>query len=307
MSNPLENKGIVKLGDKAQADTSKVVVVGTARGGTSLVAGVLYHLGIFMGKNASAPVFEDIDLSGYFESGDLVLAKKLVNDYSSDHSICGWKRPSSINYLETVDKIFEKPAYIFIYKDIVSIAQRNAISMLAEVTSGMNRAIEEYSRSLSFIRNNSSYSLLVSYEKVLSNPSLFVDSVIDFCDLKVPEDTRNNAIDFITPNPAEYLDKSRITQIKGRLDGFNNRTISGWARYTNPSVSVPVVVDIFINDVPLCTVEANRFRADLNTKYLSNCAFEYVIPSSVILNIGDVLKAKASGEASDLNNSPQTI
>src|SRR5690606_39609224 len=136
MSDALVNKGITIVGVH-KSETKPITVIGTARGGTSMIAGVLTKLGVFMGDRALPPVFEDMKLSEAMESKDLKKAQRIVAKYNEKHAKWGWKRPSSIEYLDEVDNVLLSPAYIFVFKDVFSIAQRNSISMLSEVLPGM--------------------------------------------------------------------------------------------------------------------------------------------------------------------------
>lgn len=145
MSESLINKGVAVVGSP-QRDHAPIVVVGVARGGTSMVAGSLAHLGIFMGAQSSAPVFEDVRLSTLFEQKDFEGVQALAEQYTQKHGLWGWKRPSSVEYLDDVDRLLNQPRYIFVYKDIMSIAQRNAISMLSELVSGMERPVRQYKK-----------------------------------------------------------------------------------------------------------------------------------------------------------------
>ncbi len=308
MSKSLINKGVVTIGDRSTVNASRVVVVGPARGGTSLVAGVLHHLGVFMGDLAAGPTFEDPKISHCFESLNKESAKKLIQEYSACHTVWAWKRPSSINYLGLVDELFEKPMYIFIFKDVLSISQRNAISMLEDVSTGIKLAHNEYGKSIDFIAENECYALLVSYEKALAYPSAYVDQVIDFCNLKVTVSQRNDAISFITPNPEEYLDESRITKTKGRLDFLSkDKVIFGWATFAHPSKSEVVSVNIYLNNDKIATVKANVFRDDVNKKIGRSCCFEYRLPHNLDIKQGDMIRARAVGEFGDLKNSPLVV
>jgi hypothetical protein len=67
MNNTLINNGVLVIGDADLAKTNATVVVGTARGGTSMVAGAMVKLGINMGDQATSPVLEDIKLSESFK------------------------------------------------------------------------------------------------------------------------------------------------------------------------------------------------------------------------------------------------
>src|SRR5690606_35983563 len=104
MVEELINKGVTEVGHNtggmcADGKPRPVVVVGTARGGTSMIAGALHHLGVFTGDKSHPPVYEDVRLAAAFEAGDLAEARKIAAEYSQRGSRRAWKRPSSINYL----------------------------------------------------------------------------------------------------------------------------------------------------------------------------------------------------------------
>lgn len=304
MIEALVNKGVTIVG-KQKSEKSPIVVVGTARGGTSMVAGALVKLGVFMGDLAIAPVFEDLRLSKAMESKDFLTAKQIASEYGEKHPRWGWKRPSSIEYLDDVDSVLGSPAYVFIYKDILSIAQRNAISMLSDILPGMEVALRKYGMSLEFLRKNNPYAMLVSYDKAVAYPESFVLSLIKFCRLSPSEQQINDAVAFITPNPAEYLDATRITKAYGRLDGFSLRIIFGWARLAHSRT--PAEVMLYLNDQPIATVKADKPRPDLKEKFGQDCAFVYELPEEIALKPGDRLRARVVNDVRDLNNSPIEI
>jgi len=301
MSNTLINNGVVVIGNADLAKTNATVVVGTARGGTSMVAGAMVKLGINMGDQATSPVFEDIKLSESFEQNNLADALSIVQEYSKAHKQWGWKRPSSIDLLSEVEQVFGTPRYIFIYKDILSIANRNSISMLADLLPGMHQALAQYAKTLDFLRSRPCYAMMISYEKVMNNPSNFINELIHFLNIEPTGDQVQGALDFIVPNPAGYLDASRITKADGRLDGFSGRKVYGWARLVHSKKHA--TVEIYINDIRIGLVDANVPRQDLLDIYGENCAFEYEIPLELSVFDGDVIRARVSNEVCDLENS----
>ena len=120
----LINSGICVVGHKPK-DLRPIIVVGTARSGTSMIAGSLDSLGVFMGDQAKPPVYEDVKLSDAIEAKNIQLSKEIIADYTSRKKLWGWKRPRSLNYLVGIDKLFNKPCYIFVFKDLLSICLRN--------------------------------------------------------------------------------------------------------------------------------------------------------------------------------------
>ena len=74
----LKKEGVLALNRPHSALPEKtVVVLGVARGGTTMVASVLQSLGVFMGDKLG-PVLEDVTLSRAVESRDIQQLKELV-------------------------------------------------------------------------------------------------------------------------------------------------------------------------------------------------------------------------------------
>jgi hypothetical protein len=301
MSEELINKGITILGE-AKKTKRPIVVVGAVRGGTSMIAGALAKLGVFMGDCAFPTVYEDKRLSEVFEKNDIDCAKSIINEYTSKFEKWGWKRPSSIDYLDIVEKTMDSPSYVFIFKDVLSIAQRNSISMHSEVFYGMQTALNQYGNALKFLRENNLHVLLVSYEKAVAYPENIVEALISFYSLSPTEQQYTEAVNFISPSPISYLDESRITKAEGWLDGLSGRRIFGWARYIHDKKLAKV--KLMLNGKVLGTVEASQPREDIEKKYGTSCAYFFDLPEGVDIKKGDEIRARVTDEVKDLENSP---
>lgn len=114
-NDALINKGIVIVGEPDSSKVSPIVVIGTARGGTSMVAGVLSRLGVYMGDRANHPVYEDVRLSEAFEKKQIARFKHIVEEYSMKHTHWGWKRPSTIDHLSEVNSLLSPSGSIYLY------------------------------------------------------------------------------------------------------------------------------------------------------------------------------------------------
>lgn len=301
MNNTLINNGVVVIGDPIFASRNTTIVVGTARGGTSMVAGAMAKLDIYMGDKARSPVYEDTRLSECFEKNDILGAKDIAEEYSKTYKEWGWKRPSNIDRLSEVFELVSGARYIFIYKDVMSIANRNSISMLSDLMPGMQRALDQYAKTLEFLRTRPMHAMLVSYEKVMREPANFVGELISFLNIEPTKEQVQGAIDFIAPNPADYLDISRITKAEGRLGGVFGKKVYGWARLVHSKKNA--IVEIYINDIKVGLTEANIPRQDLFEKYGQNCGYEYELPSELSVFEGDVIRARVVNEVRDLANS----
>lgn len=262
----LENKGFAFLNaDKINAEKRQIIVIGTARGGTSLVAGSLHHLGIYTGDKSHPPVFEDVLLSEAFENDDLALAKNIAERYTNEHDVWAWKRPAALNYLDKIELAIPNPFFIFIFKDIFAIANRNNISMQSNIGKGLHNALADYIKIVEFVSNTTRPIMLVSAEKALQNKESFVDALIEINkDIRDYSGNRKKAIEFITPNPSSYLDVTRTSKSIGSVDILNRKSVGGWAKSVHHNK--PVKVEIYADGKLLKVIEANNFRQDLMDK-----------------------------------------
>lgn len=96
IQNKMRNKGHHIINPPEQAsETKTVIVLGCARSGTSMIAGVLHHLGVSVGRRHDDATFEDIDLSLAFENHKFDEAESIIAEYNEAHDVWAWKRPGT--------------------------------------------------------------------------------------------------------------------------------------------------------------------------------------------------------------------
>lgn len=301
----LSNIGISYIGDEEVLEEEKktLIVVGIARGGTSLIAGALDCLGVFTGEESAGPVYEDKKLAKAFESDDIESVIEIVSKYNI-HDLWAYKRPSSINHLREIDEMFRNPIYLIVFKDIFSIANRNKISMKSDIVHGLNRAHDDYAKVLSFISANNLNAFLFSYEKVMTNKDKFVDTLIRIIGKNnVSDEQEEVAKKFIEPNSKAYLDASRITKSIGRIGSIEKKRIIGWAKYLYSNK--PATVDLYINNEFISSKVAKDFRQnvlDLGQHPTGNCGYYFDLEDDQ-LHDGDIVTVKVQDDVLFLNGS----
>ena len=301
----LNNNGVQYIGnmDVVKEEKKTFVVIGVARGGTSLLAGCLDHLGLFTGDKSCKPVFEDVKLANAFENNDLESAKTIISEYNIKHDIWAFKRPSSIDYLYQLNSLLRNPIYLFVFKDIFSISKRNTISMKMGTIQGLKKAHNDYTKILNFIGKEKINAFLFSYEKIMSNREFFIETLIGMLDEKnIKDEKKLEALSFIEPNPKEYLDASRITKSIGRIGKIKPNKIIGWGKYLNSDN--PALAELYINDKLIDTKIANEFRQHLaDSKKHGTGNFGYTFHLETLLHDGDKVAVKLSDDVIYLNNS----
>ena len=306
--NLLINTGMLEMNKSQHNSPEKtVVVLGVARGGTTMVASVLEALGVPMGEKLG-PVKEDVELSQAIESGDIYRFNQLINTRNSTYPIWGWKRPAAVEHSEIWEASLRNPYIIAIFRDPFAIANRNRISMLSDVFKNMENSISHLDMLVQFLQKQRHPTLLCSYEKAITAPEAFVQAVDNFLQL----DAQNRweyALHQINPESREYLESSRITQSQGELETVNQKFCSGWAFYPNiPSRHAKV--DLLLNGTLVETVMANRLRGDIKEGGVHPtgiCGFKYEWPMDMRPKMGDQVSARVSGDNISLPGSPKPV
>lgn len=304
----LYNKGVFAINEQDSAPEQRtIIVLGAARGGTSMVAGALHHLGVPMGEGLSA-VYEDVALSSAIEENREGDVDALIAARNAMHPVWGWKRPSAISHRSAWEGKFLNPRFVVVFRDPFAIANRNRISMLSDVVANMRAALGHLESMIGFLEVTSEPILLVSYEKAMADPEHFVEQLRKFVGLSedVPIDA---AVRFIQPNPEAYLRGSRITNAKGVLDRAEGRRIAGWAMLVQ-APNLVAKIRICINDEREYVLPANIYRKDVQEKGLhptGRCGFLLELPADQPLVAGDVVSARVEGDIRDLVRSPLVI
>lgn len=307
------NSGIAHLGHLAPQAQTTLVVLGTARGGTSAVAGALDRLGLYTGALSSGPVFEDVNLASAIESGEAERARTVIDTYNADYPVWAFKRPRLLYHVQDVHSLFRNPVYIVVFRDVFAAAQRTQISGGVDIFLTMDKLLADNGRIIDFLESTQPNALLVSYEKLMANPALLVDRLIELLPAPVTASARQAAIDFIQPAPEDYLDATRTTKASGAITGIDHDRVEGWARYNFP-LKPAAELELNINDETMATTVADLATASLGRCAQQpadipedlGCGFRFVLPEGS-LNSGDTVSVRASEDIGPLENCPLQV
>jgi hypothetical protein len=171
-----------------------LVVMGSYRGGTSMVAGILRLLGVFMGYNLGRTNNEDLDFQ---EERDFSPLGPHIQRRNAEFGVWGWKFPGSLGYIETVLPQLRNPHFLIICRDPVAIAQRE--HLLGNYTFGeaLRLATLHQFKLLTFTYRTPHPVFLISYERSLRGKSGFVRDLAAFAHLPVTEERSETISSFI--------------------------------------------------------------------------------------------------------------
>lgn len=192
-------------------------VLGVPRGGTTMVAGMLQKLGIFMGQQMT-PDREDSEFIthrgnfGIFtvrndpaQASYLKRIAAVIATRNQRQSVWGWKDPIAVFYLPAIVPLLRNPHYVFITRDLGAVAQREVAEagtpdgehLLAQ----MRRISVSNSMIVEFITTTRAPTLMISYERALSRPEAVAEAMLAFTGRQDPGFVEWSR-DFIRPRKA---------------------------------------------------------------------------------------------------------
>jgi hypothetical protein len=284
-----------------------VLVMGVPRGGTSMVAGAVSKLGVFMGPEFKiAPFYENPELEICAKTKKKIEAKKIILGYNELYPTWGFKvLPRGWSFW-LFKPMFREPVYIVVFRDILAIANRRAVSLDKSLLKEMFVSNWHNLCLLLFLAFTKRPTLILSYEKALLSPEDFVKGLAKFLEInnhsKIEE-----AIQFITPSPANYLMRSDSNYF-GYLDHVDSTKIAGWA--LSLADKNPIKIEILINGQLNRVIEACSKREDVlkaNARFREDCGFVVVFNEQNKLNKGDCVEVRILEKNIQLINSPYII
>lgn len=298
-------------GDAAHLAHQTVLVLGVGRGGTSMVAGVLSKLGVYMGEGLSSR-YQDNLLLDCLHRNDKKQAQQIIHDRNALYPLWGMKK---LRYLWRWRHLFREPVYVVVFRDVFATANRRAgIYNNTTLVSEMLKVLGLNFWLLIFLKFNKRPVFIASYEKALLSPEGFTTGLAQFLGLGQAQDWPSQfaeAVRFINPSPPTYT--NTLVNFKaiaanqshaGYIDRLEPSQIVGWA--LSKAHQEPVSVDLFINGQYKQTASAHLSRQDVSGQgYHEHCGFVFRLAARELLNKGDVVAVRITGEDISLNNSPQ--
>jgi len=282
------------------------IVTGLHRSGTSLVASVLHHAGIFMGRQINDTVFEDEEMGATLLSGDAGALRWLIDERNARHGTWGFKLPEVYTHLRVEQlALFDNAHLIVPFRDIASIAVRNALSEYNEAMTALRDAVGQLAALVAYIDRAGGPSLLLSYEKALIFPADFVETLLSFCGLPSDAALRARLVGLVEPNRKDYVGAVRRIY-RGRIDGVGHGCVFGWCQRIGSSD--PVRLDLLIDDRLVTSFLADVFLKNLLDAQVGAGAHGFVAALTDFQVKPDaIIRVRVAGRLIELDNSGQRL
>jgi hypothetical protein len=172
------------------------VCFGVARGGTSAVAGAMRRLGIFMGDDLPNN-YED---PRFGPGQSPARMREAIAERNAAHDVWGWKFPAASNYLEGLSKDLRNPYLVVVFRDIAATMKGHMRWHNREVTLAAHEILVQQQKNWFLVERWRVPTLLVSYEKAILDPRLFVQELARHLGRPVPEgEAMDGVVAFLAP------------------------------------------------------------------------------------------------------------
>lgn len=209
-----------------------VLPLGVGRSGTSIIAGLLHNLGVYMGRDF-IPI-DSYNIHGYFEDKEIMLLqskllhsinrswwnpplsdlelkncdqtiiselRSIIADRSNCEGVWGWKDPRTKFLLPLYSDLLDNVHYIIVFRDVLatamSIMKRDKIDEIAAYY-----VIQSHTNKLyDIIFKRQSPTLIMSFQDFFNRPEFEIDRICDFIGIGKQGDRLRT---FIDPNEKHF-------------------------------------------------------------------------------------------------------
>lgn len=192
-----------------------VLVLGTPRGGTSVVAGICHMLGVPMGIDIDESNMEDREFRRILAGGDVRTgAREYFTRARHRRSLVGVKSPVVIDRLGEFYSAVTEPVLVVVSRDVYATAQREECSG-QEFFASLREVIRRKFAVLDFVEETDAPLLVVSYERLLQDPDRAVGSLALFITGSHDQDLVGRTAALVRP----HVDMPReVNFVRARLD-----------------------------------------------------------------------------------------
>ena len=285
------------------------IVIGLARGGTTMVARLLDAFGVHMGDEADNPVVEDRRIAAAIEDGGDAAVRAVVADYDANHAVWGFKRPNVFRSLDPQNLPFRNPHFVVVVRDPLAIANRNRISMFKDPLVDMADSVELMADLVRFVEAQRAHPMfLLSFDKSLMNVRSLVGDMADFVGVELTQPLRRKALKSIEVDNNNYLELSRADSFMGRITDATDGTVTGFFRYHHHDANPPL--EVYVDDEPV-DADLRWFDTHIDRpngkRFSGRYGFELQL-NGVRLQPGDQVSVLVDDERrQELRNSPYRV
>ena len=285
-----------------------IVVLGAARGGTSMIAGTLRVLGVPMGTNLNSSHENRAFRTALFGKNRLIdyyllpvrfytRYLPLLKNYNRTENVWGIKDPCLNPVLAWLAAYWRNPIYILVLRNPISTAESQSHHFKRPFTTLLARVLKQQQQLYQFAMSSKRPLLVISYEMALQYKTAVLDDLIAYCGLTVNSETYQAALAFMNDQKGYQWLVDAKANLLGFVEKVTPQEISGWG--FNPQTTEPVTFALMYKKNEIARVQATGERPDvLNTPSFArlSCGFVFDVSHLTItsLNAIEVIEVNSS-------------
>jgi|GEM_PF-1830312 len=180
------------------------VVLGVARGGTSMVSGVLRGLGLYMGDDLGFN-HEDTKVQRIVNNKNFADFADLAKSRDAAHPLWGFKFPEASLVMDKFHPSLRNPHYLFVIRHPLSRGMSVVARTGGTLSAAIQEALKSYQSIFTFLETVDAPVLLINYEQATENPQACVAQIAAFLGLGDDEEAIGRAAAMISGEGAGYL------------------------------------------------------------------------------------------------------
>lgn len=160
------------------------LVAGAPHSGTSLIAGSLHHLGVFMGRNwLTNGTFEDVD---FVKNTEKEIIESIM-ERNFQYQVWGFKYPPSWKYMWSTAHLMRNLHIIYAYRNTTTLLRKRP-------SANWVRHWQIMGFWSNFIETFRYPCYIVDYDEAILKPEEFLNGLCDFC--KIGKENFSKALIF---------------------------------------------------------------------------------------------------------------
>jgi len=215
--NLYEAQTTALINGPAQTDEKRrtYIIVGSGRGGTTMVAGVATILGldlnpsgpgnledrsfVLVAQNRNPAPGHGREQLGLTREGIIERLTNSVRLRNKALDVWGWKDPTASSYLRDIFSRLRNPHIIMVWRDPAAVANANLAAVGGDPDQSFDTVLNNYMEYWRLIHELHCPTLMVSYERGRSKPSQLGAEMAEFLGMEMTPEKEATIKEFVSP------------------------------------------------------------------------------------------------------------
>lgn len=183
-----------QIGEANHADPKTIVILGVARGGTSMVAGAAREMGIDLGSHLG----ENHEDKRFIEK-NLKSVRARIAARNEEAETWGWKMPHSLEYIEKIEGELRNPHIVLVWRNTLASAISQVNRSNADIQVALDFSAGRLMEMVQKVKLLNSPTLMINYEAAIQDKEEFLKVYSEFLGVELTDEMQDRCLKFIDP------------------------------------------------------------------------------------------------------------